>query len=83
MSLTFNFLNIFFQCLSVSSLGSCSQLENLSFSSSEFKIINFDQHYNVVSNFDFEKIGFDIGCQFQLSLHSGENKYKRDTHQTK
>ena len=39
MSLTFHFLNIFFQCLSVSNLGSCSQLENLSFSISEFKII--------------------------------------------
>ena len=39
MSLTFHFLNIFFQCLSVSNLGSCSQLENLFFSSSEMKIM--------------------------------------------
>ena len=39
MYLTFHIFSIFFQCLSVSNLGSCSHLENLSFSRSEFNII--------------------------------------------
>ena len=90
-------LPFFEYILSVSNLGSCSNLESLSFSRVEFNITKLRS--TLVSNFDFEikKIGFDIGCRLgsfdflftTVKINTEETrskqkkKRKRDIQQTK